>query len=101
MVKPKRDQNIFQMLREQAEEFNRVSPILETRYYVVEHTPARRYNDGYDYTWSSESNRKVSPYFKTKEDAQKWLDRHEPDEGSELRIHHQNLREYRYRQWGN
>lgn len=101
MVKPKRDnKSILQTLREQAEEFNRVSPVLETRYYVIEHTPARRYHDGYDYTWGRESNRKVSPFFKTFEEAQDWMDAHEADEGSELRINHQNLREYKYRRWG-
>ena len=101
MVKPKRDKgNIFDWLREQAEELERESPVLRTRWYVIEHTPQRRYHDGYDYTWSRESNVVVSPYFNTEADAVTWKDNHEPDEGKELRIKSENLREYKYKKWG-
>ena len=101
MVRPKQDnKSILTVLREQAEELERMSPVLRTRWYVVEHTPARRYHDGYDYTWGRESNQVVSPYFDSESDAETWVDKHEPDEGSTLIIKSQNLREFKYKKWG-
>lgn len=100
MVKPKREKNILEILREQAKNFDEDFPVIATRWYVIEHSPQRRYHDGYDYTWSRESNIRVSEYFETKEEAIEWMDQHEPDEGKELRIRSQNLRRYWYEKWG-
>ena len=101
MVKPKRDnKSILTMLKEQAEETERMSPVLKTRWFVVEHTPERRFHDGYDYTWSRASSVIVSPYYDTEEEAVAWMDKHEPDEGKKLIVRKQNLREFRYKRWG-
>jgi hypothetical protein len=101
MVQPKRNnKSILEEIRAQAREFQQTSPVLATRWFVIEHTPARRYHDGYDYTWGRESNIKVSPYFDTEEEAIAWMNEHEPDEGSTLRVKLQNLREYKHKRWG-
>lgn len=87
-------------LRRQAEELERESPVLETRWFVVEVTPARRFYDGYDYVWSDESAARVSKFFNSEDEAQKFMDQHEPDDGNALEVRHQNLREYKHKRWG-
>lgn len=101
MVRPKeKEKNILEILQEQSRDYNERYPVRDTRWYVVEHTPARRYHDGYDYTFSNASNKVVSPYFKTKEAAEEWETHHVADEGKELRIKRQHLRRIWYDRWG-
>ena len=100
MVKPKNEPSLLEFMRAQNEKFERESPVLATRWYVIEHTPARREHDGYDHIWTRDSNVVVSPYFENEEEAVAWMEAHVADEGKELKIKHQNLREFRYRQWG-
>jgi hypothetical protein len=69
---------------------------VDRRWYVVEHTPG--YNTGgyYDQDIPAE-NHVVSPYFKTKKEAQEWFDKHEPDKGKTLRIESQRkIRQVHY-----
>lgn len=100
MVKKKEDDNNW-LRKEMAhfEQKRKDSPIVASKYYVVEITPARRYHDGYDMTWSRESVLKVSPDFKTLEEAKDWVDQHEPDEGKTLETRVEHLREITERRW--
>jgi len=85
-----------------AEELARVrahfGPVLQSRWYVEEYTPG--YNTGgyYDQDIPAEFVR-VSRYFDTPEEAEKWKDEHEPDKGKKLLIRRENLYERKYKEW--
>ena len=70
------------------------------RWYVCEYTPG--YNTGgyYDTDVPSKSV-VVSDYFDKRDDAVKWMDRHEADKGSELRIGRQRLLRRTWTEWVN
>jgi len=73
-------------------------PIVETRYYVVEVTPA--YTEmGYDGRNIPEEIRIVSPFFEEHQDALDWFCEHEPDEGKTLRIDKQHKRRITTEKW--
>ena len=99
MVQPKNKKTITEQFREISERFERDHPVLAERWYVVEVTPPYRWHDGYDWTWTGQEVRVVSPYFDTLSAAEEWLDDHEPDNGKTLETRHQKLREYRYTKW--
>ena len=67
-------------------------PVLQERFYVIEHTPA--YNTGgyYDQDVPAE-NHIVSPYFETEAAAQSWMDEHVPDKGKSLFIRKEQMQE--------
>lgn len=65
--------------------------IVDTRYYVGEHTPEVPYDGGWD-RGTPAKNVMVSPYFQDRADAQAWMDDHEPDKGNSLYIGKQNKR---------
>lgn len=78
---------------------NGYSEILDTRWLVIEHTPA--YNTGGYYDQDiPEKNEIVSPYFKTKEEAVAWMNDHVPDKGKTLWVRHQNKRSRTIIEWG-
>lgn len=82
----------------------RRNPIIETRYFVVEITPSRREDvgdghGGIEYQWSTEKQDRVSPYFRTKKSAVKWMDEHVPDDGKSLRVMKQNKRRTITEKW--
>lgn len=65
---------------------------------VIEHKPA--YNTGgyYDQDIPAESVT-VSPVFDTEEEAQAWMDRHEPDEGKTLHVKRKRLLRREWTEW--
>ena len=71
---------------------------LETKWFVIEHTPG--YNTGgyYD-TDVPPKNSVVSDGFDSPEEAQEWLDRHEPDQGKSLHIWRKRLIRHIYTEW--
>lgn len=77
------------------DEFER--SILQTIYVVMELTP------GYE-GWgmdrdTPDKSLQVSPGFKTKAAAEKWMDAHEPDPGKRLWIGKKHLRKIEYTEW--
>lgn len=74
-----------------AEKARSDAEIVGTRWYVYEHTPEVPYDGGWD-RGTPAKNVTVSGYFDTREDAQEWMDRHEPDKGNTLVIGKQNKR---------
>lgn len=90
--------NILDVIREQAEEYNKRCPIIASRWYVIEVTPA--YNTGGYYDEDIPEKRvMVSSYFETQSEAQAWMDQHEPDKGNMLKIQKENLRRITYERW--
>ena len=86
-------------MKEERERRDRESPVLKTRWFVLEIRPA--YNTGGYYDQDiPEERRVVSPYFDTQELAQDWMDKHEPDKGKHLKISYENLRKICYNRWG-
>lgn len=73
-------------------------PVLDERWYVIEHTPA--YNTGgyYDQDVPAK-NVKVSPYFNDENAAKTWMDEHEPDKGKVLIVWKDQLFERKVREW--
>jgi hypothetical protein len=71
---------------------------IKFRWYVVEHTPG--YNTGgyYDQDIPAKSV-KVSDYFDTEDQAQSWMDRHEPDKGKELIVKRHRLLKRSFTEW--
>ena len=100
MAQPKEKKNILDILQEQHEEFERESPILATRYFVVEVTPSFRHWDGYDYSWTKEQRLRVSKYFDTEQECRDWMEKYNPDKGNYFAVSKENLREYKHRKWG-
>lgn len=73
---------------------------IKFRWGIIEHTPEYDYGDG----WSRpipEKNKIVSPWFNTKEEAQAWMNRHEPDKGSTLKVLRQRLLRREWTEWVN
>jgi hypothetical protein len=104
MVKKKNEKNWLQSLLDEHEERKKNSPIITSKFYVVEVTPSRRYSydDGHgraEYDWTGEREEVVSPVFQHRKQAEEWLDEHEPDEGNSLVIRRENLREFTERRW--
>lgn len=69
---------------------------VKSRFYIIEKTlPVRLYqNDGHgrlEPFWTSVKTDRVSDYFDLKEDAESFLDAHEPDEGKTLEIKEERL----------
>lgn len=97
------EDNVYWLTKVQTD-IDRRNPIIETRYYVVEVTPSKRYNQGnghggYEAAWTNETVDKVSPYFRTKRAAVKWMSEHEPDEGKTLAVMRQHLRRTITEKW--
>lgn len=87
-------------MREELDRLKTERPIVDTRWYVIEITPA--YNTGGYYDQDIPEKRvRVSEYFKSREKAVKWLNEHDPDKGNELKVAKQNLREWTVREWTN
>lgn len=84
----KRKDNLNEFLRKEAERYRK--SVVKTQWAVWEHTPG--YNTGgyYDQDVPAE-NKLVSPWFDSKEEAEEWRDRHEPDKGNYLLIGHSDL----------
>lgn len=99
MVKKKSDKNSNWFFEELMRAGDRLGKVVGERWYIIEHTPGQRYHDGYDYTWSRDINRIVSPYYSTREEAEKFLEEHEADEGSKLVLKRDELRERVERSW--
>lgn len=78
-----------EFVRRETERLN--AEIVDTRWYVYEHTPEVPYDGGWD-RGTPAKNRRVSSHFRTREGAEEWMSRHEPDKGNFLRIGKQNKR---------
>jgi len=98
MVKAKVERDPDWLSKELKRIKDHYGPVLQERFYVIEHRPA--YNTGgyYDQDIPAE-NRKVSPYFDTEAEAQAWMDKHEPDKGKSLHIWKDQLFERKLREW--
>lgn len=99
-MKKKDQKSIVDILREASEKLDRESPVLATRWFVVEVTPAQKFYDGYDYVWSDKREDRVSKFLDSEGAALRFIDAHEPDDGNTLEVRHQNLREYKHKRWG-
>jgi hypothetical protein len=91
--------SILDSIKEQAQRIEEENPIIQTRYFVEEVTPSYRWHDGYDYEWIREQRCKVSPYFDSKREANKWLSDHLPDDGKRLEVMKQHLRRTVSERW--
>lgn len=77
---------------------NERNPVVETKWSVEEVTPG--YNTGGYYDQDiPEHFGQVSPFFNTREEAQAWMDEHEPDDGKYLAIRKHVAREMRMINW--
>lgn len=83
-----------------AEELERVrkrrGEYIRSRFCIIEITPPKResYGDGHggtEYGWSMAKRNRVSGYFPTREQAQAFMDLHEPDRGKSLEIKEEKL----------
>ena len=105
MVKPKNEKTWNVKLQDLAKDLiaRRGTPIDE-RWYVMEVKPARRYrtgdgHGGSELQWTREVHSKVSPYFGTRQEAEKWAEGFEPDEGNRFEFKKQTLYERVVREW--
>lgn len=75
-------------------------PIVGERYYVAEHWPTRRaaWNDEYN-DWLPARTTKCSIDYKTKAEAESFIEKHNPAKGASFIIKHQYLRERPVREW--
>lgn len=76
------------------------SPVVETRWYVVDFYPSVSYNDErYGIEWTEPRYEIASQYLKTEEEAEKWMSLCDPEKGAELRIYHENRRVFTEERW--
>lgn len=105
MAKPKKheDDDPLGLLRWAAErkKLKDNSPIVRTRWWVVDYFPPRRESDEYDDYWTRASEKRASDYFNSLEDAQAFVDEHDPEPGAELQIKSENLRRITREEWVN
>lgn len=101
MVKAKQTDSVRDWIARDLERIeSEYGPVIKERYYVIEHRPA--YNTGgyYDQDVPAE-NKVVSPFFNTEDEAQDWLDKHEPDKDKSLHLRKEKLQERTHvtREW--
>lgn len=77
---------------------------IRSRFYVVEVTPSQRYDQGnghggYESAWTKQRIVMVSDYFDTKEEAEDFLNKHEPDEGKTLETREEGLYRRTVEEW--
>lgn len=106
MAKPKtqEDDDPLGLLRWAAErkKLKENSPILMTRWWVVDYWPASTYSDEYsDGNVRPAREQRASGFFNSEEDAQAFVDKHLPEPGAELRIKFENLRRITKDEWVN
>lgn len=100
MVRAKKSSDYFDM-RKLLDDIHEdiESNTIRFRWLVSEVTPAHRESDEYDDYWIPAKSKTVSPYFDTEEEAQAWMDQHEPDKGKHLAVHRQRLIKREYTKW--
>lgn len=106
MVKRKDELTMRDWLAEHSARMHAERPVVKSRWFVVEITPAKRIwvgdgHGGSDSDWTDELVQVVSPNFDEEQLAEQWLEQHEPDEGKRLEIRKQNLRRRIYEEWVN
>lgn len=107
MVRPKIDpaddfKNWLKQSQEAFEAKKASTPIVATRWYVAEHTPAYRSGDEYSDFWVDAKTTKVSVWFETEAEAVEWADKHLPDNSNgKLLVKHQNRRVITTEEWVN
>jgi hypothetical protein len=97
-LKESERRNIFSVHQEQMRQLNIDSPVLKTRWKVSEITPAYDDNDG----WYHSSEVKFTWLFDTKEQAQEFIDTHEPEKGyvkNFFSLTEEYLREFHEKRW--
>jgi hypothetical protein len=99
MVQPKNPPKRGDIIREMLDDFEERNPIIDTRYYVSEITPAYRWSDEYDDYWEHASSKVVSPFFTTEQEAEEWMGQHVPDEGKTLAVYKQYKRRTIIERW--
>lgn len=67
-------------------------------WHVVEYTPGDHAGGYYD-RYIQPKRVQVSPDFNTEDDAKRWMEAHEPDEGNSLYIQRMRLRKYTVLRW--
>lgn len=100
-MKTKETKTSKDWLAEATERIDRTQPIIKSRYYAVEVTPAKRtpWHDDSGCDWTDPRARVCSGYYDTKEEVKVFLEKFEPDEGNHFVIRKQNLRQFT--QWVN
>lgn len=81
-----------QWLRDCLDDIDERSPVIRSRYCVIEITPSKRYSDEYQDGWTDQKQRQVSDWKNSEEELQPFLDKFQPDEGNTFAIRKENLR---------
>lgn len=106
MVKRKDEPTMGDWLTEHSARMHAERPVVKSRWFVVEITPAKQVwvgdgHGGSDPVWEHEWAEVVSPNFDEEQLAEQWLKQHEPDEGKRLEVRKQNLRRRTTEEWTN
>lgn len=76
------------------------SPVIDERWWVVDFWPETRYSDEYsDTNFRPSKTIPVSGYFSAREDAERFIENHDPAPGAKLLIKHQNKRRITTEEW--
>ena len=99
-----KEKSIVDVMREQVERINKENPIIQSRWYVVEVTPSKRYSydnghGGAEYDWTDEKVRRVSPYFECDGQCYEWAEMYDPDEGNTFEIYREDYRRTVTEKW--
>lgn len=102
--KGEKEESVIDRLEKQSKSIDERHPVVETRWYVCEVTPSKRYSyddghGGVEYAWMDERVVRVSNYFDCDGLAYEYVDAHEPDPGNELRIYKQEKRRTTTEKW--
>jgi|ERR1044072_299983 hypothetical protein len=104
MAKPKTDPDknwLKDLLAAEAEK-KKNTPIIAERWWVVDYWPEERYSDEYsDSNWREAKSVIASGYFKTRAEAESFIETHEPEKGATLQIRNQKLRRITEDRWVN
>lgn len=95
-MKAKETKNVSDWLTEATERIERTKPIIKTKWYAVEVTPAKRtpWHDDSGRDWIDAKARVCSGYYETKEEVEAFLEKFEPDDGNHFAIRRKNLRQF-------
>lgn len=93
----KREAERAEFARKSAEDLKRRT--IKFKWTVMEQTPSWVDSGYYGEVYHEAVTRTVSPEFDTKEEAQEWMDRHEPDKGNILFVQRWRLVKREWTEW--
>lgn len=103
MAKPKLEykKSLWESMREANDRIKEASPVVGTRWYVVDFYPSIPYSNEYEDGWTDPRSEVASHYYETEKEAETWASEHDPDKGAELVVHYENLRVFTEERWVN